>query len=466
MNNNVLIVDDEKDIRLSIKGLLEDENYEVSLAKNSDEALSAIVNKVPDLILLDIWLENSTLDGIELLNYIVNSFKNIPCIMISGHGNIDIAVKAIRSGASDFIEKPFEADRLLITIERVLELSNLKKEHKELWLRAGGDLKLIGESSEIKKIKNMLEKIAASGSRVFITGDSGTGKETLARIIHQNSNRKNSQFVVLNASILSSSSLESELFGEEDNSGRVKSIGIIEQANNGTLYIDEVSELSIEAQGYLAKLLQENNFKRKNGSYRINIDIRVISSNSIDIKQKIAEKKFSEDFYYRLNVMPIFLPPLSSRKDDIPDLVKYFFDLAINKTSRNTVSIDQQALVSLQAYNWPGNIRQLKNTVERILILIDDLSITEITYDMIPKDLMDEEKTDKNIYSDYIFSLSLREARKEFEYDYILKNLNRFDGNISKTAKFIGMERSAFHRKLSLLKSDKDINSKKDIDSK
>ncbi len=466
MNNNVLIVDDEKDIRLSIKGLLEDENYEVSLAKNSDEALSAIVNKVPDLILLDIWLENSTLDGIELLNYIVNSFKNIPCIMISGHGNIDIAVKAIRSGASDFIEKPFEADRLLITIERVLELSNLKKEHKELWLRAGGDLKLIGESSEIKKIKNMLEKIAASGSRVFITGDSGTGKETLARIIHQNSNRKNSQFVVLNASILSSSSLESELFGEEDNSGRVKSIGIIEQANNGTLYIDEVSELSIEAQGYLAKLLQENNFKRKNGSYRINIDIRVISSNSIDIKQKIAEKKFSEDFYYRLNVMPIFLPPLSSRKDDIPDLVKYFFDLAINKTSRNAVSIDQQALVSLQAYNWPGNIRQLKNTVERILILIDDLSITEITYDMIPKDLMDEEKTDKNIYSDYIFSLSLREARKEFEYDYILKNLNRFDGNISKTAKFIGMERSAFHRKLSLLKSDKDINSKKDIDSK
>jgi len=466
MNNNVLIVDDEKDIRLSIKGLLEDENYEVSLAKNSDEALSAIVNKVPDLILLDIWLENSTLDGIELLNYIVNSFKNIPCIMISGHGNIDIAVKAIRNGASDFIEKPFEADRLLITIERVLELSNLKKEHKELWLRAGGDLKLIGESSEIKKIKNMLEKIAASGSRVFITGDSGTGKETLARIIHQNSNRKNSQFVVLNASILSSSSLESELFGEEDNSGRVKSIGIIEQANNGTLYIDEVSELSIEAQGYLAKLLQENNFKRKNGSYRINIDIRVISSNSIDIKQKIAEKKFSEDFYYRLNVMPIFLPPLSSRKDDIPDLVKYFFDLAINKTSRNTVSIDQQALVSLQAYNWPGNIRQLKNTVERILILIDDLSITEITYDMIPKDLMDEDKTDKNIYSNYIFSLSLREARKEFEYDYILKNLNRFDGNISKTAKFIGMERSAFHRKLSLLKSDKDINSKKDIDSK
>ena len=221
MKHNILIVDDEKDIRLSIKGLLEDENYEVAMAKNSDEALSAISFKVPDLILLDIWLENSKLDGIELLNDIISTYKNIPCIMISGHGNIDIAVKAIRNGASDFIEKPFEAERLLITLERVLELSKLKKEHKELWIRAGGDLKFIGGSVEIKKIKNMLNKISPTGSRVFITGESGTGKETLARIIHENSNRKNAPFVILNPSILSNTTLEEQLFGKEDSNGRI-----------------------------------------------------------------------------------------------------------------------------------------------------------------------------------------------------------------------------------------------------
>ena len=455
MKYNILIVDDEKDIRLSIKGLLEDEGYEVALAKNSDEVLKSINSRVPDLILLDIWLENSKLDGMELLNYIISSFKNVPCIMISGHGNIDIAVKAIRSGANDFIEKPFEAERLLITVERVLELSKLKKEHKELWLRAGGDLKFIGESPHVKKIKNVLNKIAPTGSRVFITGESGTGKETLARIIHEKSNRSNSPFVVLNSSIISNSRLEEELFGEEDNKGRVISIGLIEQANGGTLFLDEVTKLSIEAQGFLTKLLQENNFRRTNGSHRINVDIRVISSSSIDIRKKIEEKKFSEDFYYRLNVIPLSLPSLSSRKEDIPALIEYFLDIAVNRSSKHKIYMDQQAIVSLQAYNWPGNIRQLKNTVERILILIDDMSVKEITYEMIPKDVLDTEQSSTNIYSDYIFSLSLKEARKIFEYDYILKNLDRFDGNVSKTANFIGMERSAFHRKLNQLKSEK-----------
>ena len=460
MKNNILIVDDEKDIRLSVKGLLEDENYEVAVAKNSEEALKAISIKVPDLILLDIWLENSKLDGIELLNYIISTYMNIPCIMISGHGNIDIAVKAIRSGASDFIEKPFESERLLIIIERVLELSKLKKEHRELWIRAGGDLKFIGESIEIKKIKNMLNKIAPTGSRVFITGESGTGKETLARIIHENSNRKDAPFVILNPSILSNSTLDEQLFGKEDSNGRITNIGIIEQANGGTIFLDEVTELSIEAQGYLTRVFQENNFKRRNGLNRINIDIRVISSSSVDVKKKIDEKKFSEDFYYRLNVIPLSLPPLSSRKEDIPSLVDYFIGKALNNSPKNKITVDQQSLVSLQSYSWPGNIRQLKNTVERILILIDNSSITEITYDMLPKDLLEIEEVNTNIYSDYIFSLKLKEARKVFEYDYIIKNLDRFDGNISKTANFIGMERSAFHRKLSNLKSEKNIDGK------
>ena len=269
MKNNILVVDDEKDIRLSIAGLLEDENYEVRVAKNSDEALDAISKRVPDLVLLDIWMENSKLDGLGLLNEIHSKFTSVPCIMISGHGNIDIAVNAIRNGASDFIEKPFEAERLLITLERVLELSKLKKEHKELWERAGGDIELIGKSSQIKKIKNLITKIGPTRSRVFITGEYGTGKETLARLIHHNSKRSSGPFISLNTNILSSELLEEELFGKEDNLGRIVKIGIFEQANNGTLFLDEVAGLTLDAQFFFVKALQDNSFKRKNGrSYR------------------------------------------------------------------------------------------------------------------------------------------------------------------------------------------------------
>ena len=371
MKNNILVVDDEEDIRISIAGLLEDENYEVRVAKNSDEALDAISARVPDLVLLDIWLENSKLDGLGLLDEIYSKFTSVPCIMISGHGNIDIAVNAIRNGASDFIEKPFETERLLLTLERVLELSKLKKEHKELWARAGGDLELIGNSSHIKKIKSLITKIAPSGSRVFIVGEYGTGKETLARLIHHNSKRSSGPFVSLNTKLLSSELLEEELFGEEDNFGRIVKIGIFEQANNGTLFIDEVIDLTLEAQAFFVKALQDNTFKRKNGSTRINVDVRVISSTSGEINQKILDKKFSEDLYYRLNVMPIDMPALSKRKEDIPILVNYFLDKASNFTGRNVLTIDNQALAALQAFEWKGNVRQLKNAIERIPIMID-----------------------------------------------------------------------------------------------
>ncbi|HIG09334.1 MAG TPA: sigma-54-dependent Fis family transcriptional regulator [Alphaproteobacteria bacterium] len=453
MKNNILVVDDEEDIRLSITGLLEDEDYEVRVAKNSDEALDAISKRVPDLVLLDIWLENSSLDGLDLLNEIHSKFISIPCIMISGHGNIDIAVNAIRSGASDFIEKPFESERLLITLERVLELSKLKKEHKELWVRAGGDLELVGESSVIKKIKSSIPKIAPTGSRVFISGDFGTGKETLARLIHHNSNRSSGSFILLNTKILSTDMLEEELFGEEDNLGRVIKIGIFEQANNGTLFIDEVSDLTMEAQAFFVKALQDNTIRRKNGSTRINVDVRVISSTSVQINEKIKNKEFSEDLYYRLNVIPIEMPALSNRKEDIPVLINYFLNKASNFSGRNKITIDQQSLSSLQVFNWEGNVSQLKNAIERILIMIDDTSINEITYDMLPKDLLNiEKKKDDDYNRDYLYSLNLRDARIIFEHDYIMKNLDRFDGNISKTANFIGMERSAFHRKLNTLK--------------
>ena len=453
MKNNILVVDDEEDIRLSIAGLLEDEDYEVRVAKNSDEALDAISKRVPDLVLLDIWLENSNLDGLDLLNEIHSKFISVPCIMISGHGNIDIAVNAIRSGASDFIEKPFESERLLITLERVLELSKLKKEHKELWVRAGGDLELVGESSVIKKIKNLIPKIAPTGSRVFINGDFGTGKETLARLIHHNSNRSSGSFILLNTKILSTDMLEEELFGEEDNLGRVIKIGIFEQANNGTLFIDEVSDLTMEAQVFFVKALQDNTIRRKNGSTRINVDVRVISSTSVQINEKIKNKEFSEDLYYRLNVIPIEMPALSNRKEDIPVLINYFLNKASNFSGRNKLTIDQQSLSSLQVFNWEGNVSQLKNAIERILIMIDDTSINEITYDMLPKDLLNIEKKKDNDYNrDYLYSLNLKNARIIFEHDYIIKNLDRFNGNITKTADFIGMERSAFHRKLNTLK--------------
>ena len=456
MKNNILVVDDEEDIRISIAGLLEDEDYEVRVAKNSDEALDAISKRVPDLVLLDIWLENSNLDGLDLLNEIHSKFISVPCIMISGHGNIDIAVNAIRSGASDFIEKPFESERLLITLERVLELSKLKKEHKELWVRAGGDLELVGESSVIKKIKNLIPKIAPTGSRVFINGDFGTGKETLARLIHHNSNRSSGSFILLNTKILSTDMLEEELFGEEDNLGRVIKIGIFEQANNGTLFIDEVSDLTMEAQVFFVKALQDNTIRRKNGSTRINVDVRVISSTSVQINEKIKNKEFSEDLYYRLNVIPIEMPALSNRKEDIPVLINYFLNKASNFSGRNKLTIDQQSLSSLQVFNWEGNVSQLKNAIERILIMIDDTSINEITYDMLPKDLLNiEKKKDDDYNRDYLYSLNLKNARIIFEHDYIIKNLDRFNGNITKTANFIGMERSAFHRKLNTLKQFK-----------
>jgi two-component system nitrogen regulation response regulator NtrX len=456
MKYNILVIDDEEDIRSSIAGLLEDENYEVRTVENSNEALTAISERLPDLILIDIWLENSKLDGIELLAKIQSKFISLPCIMISGHGNIDIAVKAIRSGASDYIEKPFEAERLLITIERVLELSKLKKEHKELWVKAGGELELIGESSLIKKIQLLVKKVAPTGSRILITGEYGTGKETLARLIHIKSIRAEGPFILLNSQILSNESIEQLLFGEEDEDGSIIKIGLLEQANNGTLFIDEVGSLSSEAQAFLIKALQDNTLKRKNGSTKINIDIRVISSTSVDLKDKIETTTFSEDLYYRLNVVPIEMPSLSKRKEDIPLLINYFLTKASEITGRNKISIDEQALASLQAYNWSGNVRQLKNAIERVLIMIDDSELNLITYDMLPKDLLQTESINENnnVDIEYLYSLNLKEARNIFEYNYIIKNLDRFNGNVSKTANFIGMERSAFHRKLNTLKNN------------
>ena len=459
MNREILIVDDEKDIRLSISDLLLDENYNTRLAANSDEALSELSKGLPDLILLDIWLEGSKLDGLELLNQIHLFYPSIPCIIISGHGNIDIAVKAIKGGASDFIEKPFESERLLIIIERVLEISRLKKENRELWIRSGGPIELIGSSNDIKKLKINIAKIAPTGSRVLITGEAGTGKETVARLIHQQSSRFNGPFVILNAPLLTADRMEEILFGEEDKQGRIIKFGLFEQSNNGTLFMDEIAIMPLETQRSIIRVLQDQSFIRKNGSARVATDVRVISASSINLEKEILNKRFSEDLYYRLNVVPINIPPLSRRKGDIPDLINFFVQKYHNKAEKKDLAFSSKVINTLQTFNWPGNVRQLRNTIERIMILVDNPDVKEITFEMLPSDLISENKVVKTD-SNYVNNLPLKEARKLFEYEYIKSHLDRFNGNVSKTAEFIGMERSALHRKLNNLVEIENFNKK------
>ena len=449
MNKEILIVDDEKDIRSSISDLLNDEDYSCRSVADSDDALFEIAKKVPDLVLLDIWLEGSKLDGLELLTQIHSFYPHVPCIMISGHGNIDIAVKAIKGGASDFIEKPFQSERLILIIDRVLEFSRLKKENEELWIRTGGPIELIGNSNDIKKLKLTISKIAPTGSRVLIQGDAGSGKETVARLIHQKSKRANGPFVTLTSSLLTSDRMEEILFGEEDKSGRVIRFGLFEQANNGTLFIEEVSALPLEIQRTIIRVLQDQSFFRKNGNTRVVVDIRIISSTSNDLKKEIFNKKFSEDLYYRLNVVPLYVPSLKDRKGDIPGLIEFFIQKNL-KHKEERVKLSKGVIGIFQSFDWPGNIRQLKNTIERIMILLDAPDLEEITVEMLPPDLLSENK-ELEFDSNFINTLPLKEARKIFEYEYIKLHLERFNGNVSKTAEFIGMERSALHRKLNNL---------------
>ena len=440
MNKEILIVDDEKDIRSSISDLLNDEDYNCRSVANSDDALFEIAKKVPDLVLLDIWLEGSKLDGLELLTQIHSFYPHVPCIMISGHGNIDIAVKAIKGGASDFIEKPFQSERLILIIDRVLEFSRLKKENEELWIRTGGPIELIGNSNDIKKLKLTISKIAPTGSRVLIKGDAGSGKETVARLIHQKSKRANGPFVTL-----TSSGHEKGAFTGAHREHR----GVFEQANNGTLFIEEVSALPLEIQRTIIRVLQDQSFFRKNGNTRVVVDIRIISSTSNDLKKEIFNKKFSEDLYYRLYVVPLYVPSLKDRKGDIHGMIEFFIQKNL-KHKEERVKLSNGVIGIFQSFDWPGNIRQLKNTIERIMILLDAPDLEEITVEMLPPDLLSENR-EVEFDSNFINTLPLKEARKIFEYEYIKLHLDRFNGNVSKTAEFIGMERSALNRKLNNL---------------
>ncbi len=446
----ILVVDDEEDIRDLISGILRDEGFETRVAGDADGALNAVRQRRPQLVVLDIWLQGSRMDGIQILETLKRDHPDMPVVMISGHGTIETAVSSIKKGAYDFIEKPFKSDRLIHVCERALESSRLKREVEELRLKAGDDLEMIGNSSCMSQLRQAVEKIAPTGSRVLITGPSGAGKEVTARLIHANSRRASNAFVAINCATMAPERIEAELFGEEGQDG-LRKTGLFELAHNGTLYLDEVSDMPLETQAKILRVLVEQTFQRLGGSTRVQVDVRVISSTVRDLRAEIAAGRFREDLYHRLNVVPVRVPALSERRDDIPQLVSHFMKRLSAGSGLPMRDIGDDAMAVLQAHDWPGNVRQLRNIVERLLILAIDDPGQAINADLLPADLGSGAPWNNGGKGDLVISLPLREAREIFEREYLLAQINRFGGNISRTAAFIGMERSALHRKLKSL---------------
>ncbi len=454
MAKDILIVDDETDIRELISDILTDENYQTRTAKDSDSALKAIAERVPNLLILDIWLQGSELDGLGILELVKKKYPELPVVMISGHGNIETAVNSIKIGAYDFIEKPFKEDRLLMVVNRAIEHARLKKENQELRLRGKPEQELIGESQTILQLRNSITKVAPTHSRVMITGAAGTGKEMVARLIHEKSLRVNGPFVAVNAAGLTPDKVEAELFGIEDMNpnGGAQKIGLFEQAHGGTLFIDEVADMPLETQGRILRALQEQSFTRVRGNQKVEVDVRVIAASNRDLQYEMDAGRLRKDLYYRLNVVPLRVPSLQERRDDIPDLCNYFLKRASEMLSLPCRSMSQEALALLQAYEWPGNVRQLRNMMEWLLIMSPGDTKELIQPKMLPAELF--ESTPAMLNPDFngdILSMPLREARELFEKQYLISQINRFGGNISRTSSFVGMERSALHRKLKLL---------------
>ncbi|HIF09580.1 MAG TPA: sigma-54-dependent Fis family transcriptional regulator, partial [Sneathiellales bacterium] len=425
--------------------------YFVRTAVNSDEALSEIGQRRPSLLILDIWMHDSQYDGLELLDIVLRDHSELPVLMISGHGNIETAVAAIKRGAYDFIEKPFKTDRLLVLIERAIEAAQLKRENRELRRRTGEAGELIGESSAITMVRNTIDKVATTGSRVMISGPPGSGKELVARLIHRQSRRAEGPFVVLNAANMAPDRIEVELFGAERGvSGR--KVGVFEQAHNGTLFIDHVSDMPLETQAKILRVLVDQTFVRIGGNTRVEVDVRVVSATNQDLARLITEGKFREDLYHRLAVVPVVVPPLIERRDDIPNLVRHSVERLAAANGLPARPIGEDAIAAMQAYDWPGNVRQLKNFVERMLILSSGDGDGPIGADKLPSEISRSPGGRlKNENADEIMGKSLRQAREIFEREYLMAQIKRFGGNISRTANFIGMERSALHRKLKSL---------------
>ena len=451
MASDILIVDDEADIRDLVAGILEDEGHSTRVAANSDQALNEIEQRRPRLIFLDIWLQGSRLYGLELLEVIKKQHPDLPVVIISGHGNVETAVSAIKLGAYDYIEKPFKADRLILVAERALEASKLRREVKELRQKSGEAEGLVGSSSVMNHLRQTIERIAPTNSRILISGPSGSGKELVARTVHGLSQRAHGPFVVLNAAAITPDTMEIELFGVEANGGKARKVGALEEAHGGTLYLDEVADMPRETQNKILRVLVDQNFQRVGGSTRVHVDVRIVSSTARDLSGEIAGGHFREDLFHRLSVVPLGVPPLSSRREDIPELVHYFMEQISVATGLPARRIGDDALAVLQAHDWPGNIRQLRNNVERLMILTRGDSEAVITADLLPAEVGAMLPSVPSSGGEHLMALPLREAREIFEREYLQAQINRFGGNISRTAEFVGMERSALHRKLKTL---------------
>ncbi|MDX6751338.1 sigma-54 dependent transcriptional regulator [Geminicoccaceae bacterium 1502E] len=455
MSKDVLIVDDEAAIREVVAAILEDEGYRPRQAASSDEALREVDRRLPGLVLLDIWLEGSRLDGVQILERIKADHPHVPVIMFSGHGTIETAVAAIKKGAYDFIEKPFKSDRLLLALEHAMESSRLRRENEELKTRIGGGVELIGSSQAMGRVRQLVDRVAPTNSRVLVSGPPGSGKEVCARLLHAHSRRSSAPFIVLNAAVLGPDRVDLELFGCEPGwsgteQGRV--VGCFERADGGTLLLDEVADMPLETQGKIIRVLQEQRFSRLGGDARVEVDVRVIATTNRDLRAEMNAGRFREDLYYRLNVVPVLMPPLGERRTDIPELVAHFMDLAVASSGLPRRPVSDDAMAVLQTAEWPGDVRQLRNCVEWMLIMTQGEPGRAIEVDDLPPELTNSAAASMDPAANgELVAMPLREAREHFERTYLQAQLARFGGNISRTANFVGMERSALHRKLKTL---------------
>ncbi|TCR66544.1 sigma-54 dependent transcriptional regulator [Bosea sp. BK604] len=452
MSADILVVDDEADIRELVAGLLEDEGYRTRKAGSADDALAAIAARRPNLVFLDIWLQGSRLDGLQVLDLIKESHPDLAVVMISGHGNIETAVSAIKSGAYDFIEKPFKADRLVLVAERALEASRLRREVRELKTRSVQASRIVGKSTVVNQLRQTIDRVAPTNARVLITGEPGCGKELAARTLHEASSRASGPFIVINAATITPETMEEELFGIEGGDGRSRRVGALEEAHGGSLYIDEIGDMPRETQNRILRVLVDQNFQRVGGATRVHVDVRIISSTSRNLAQLIADGTFREDLYHRLSVVPVKVPSLSERREDVPELIEFFMDQISVATGLPKRRIGGDAMAVLQSHEWPGNVRELRNNVERLMILTKGDPTADITIEMLPAEVgAMVPTTPSGSGGERLMSLPLRDAREIFEREYLIAQIARFSGNISRTAEFIGMERSALHRKLKSL---------------
>ena len=446
--SSILIVDDERDIRELIGDILRDEGHTVRLAGNSDSCMAEINAEAPSLMILDIWLKDSRMDGIDILKTVKRSNPDVPVVIISGHGNIEIAVAAIKQGAYDFIEKPFNIDQLMVVVSRAMETSRLRRENSDLRRRDVSSAEMLGNSTAFKGLKAQLEKVTKSNGRVMLTGPAGSGKEMAARFIHGQSNRAAAPFVSVSSATIEPERMEEVLFGRESPERGIEQ-GLLEQAHGGVVYFDEVAEMPLGTQSKILRVLVEQQFSRSGGTDKVRVDLRVISSTTRDLKQEIARGRFRQELYDRLNVVPISVPALEDRREDIPELARHFVSMFHRTQGLPARELTSEAEAMLQTMQWPGNVRQLRNVMERVLILGESNGV--IAARELPGRDDTIETEGRVLLSGALASLPLREARELFEREYLLIQINRFGGNISRTASFVGMERSALHRKLKSL---------------